>query len=478
MFKGPAHNRGWLAKSKVDWGPFGLAGALPPLHCMAAVSSFPALSRRRVVITGLGAVTPVGLTAPATWAALLAGKSGIGRITRFDASNCPVQIAGEVRDFNPTAPLPAPLHPWGREAEPLLAAVNPKDVKKLGRFSHLGLAAGVEAYADSGLDTNRATLSPERLGIEMGVGLGGLPEIVAMHEVWREGGYRKISPFFILQTAPNILSGQLAILLNFRGPNLCISSACATSGHALGESLSAIRRGDADVMIAGGAEAVITPIAVGAFAQMRALSTRNDAPERASRPFDADRDGFVVGEGAVAFVLEEREHAKRRGARIYAELLGYGATADAHHLSMLAPEAEGSRRAMHNALRDAGVAAEQVGYVSAHATSTPGGDTEEAAAIAALFGGIRDSLHVSAVKSMTGHLFGAAGALGAFAATLSIAKGSIPPTANLENVDPACAATGLNFTPRVAVAKPVEYALVNSFGFGGTNASLVVGRDA
>jgi 3-oxoacyl-[acyl-carrier-protein] synthase II len=426
----------------------------------------------------LGAVTPVGLTAPATWAALLAGKSGIGRITRFDASKCTAQIAGEVKDFNPTAPLPAPLYPLGRESEPLTAAVSPKDAKKLGRFSHFGLAAGVEAYADSGLDGQRGTLAPERLGIELGVGLGGLPEIVAMHDIWREGGFRKISPFFILQTAPNILSGQLAILLNFRGPNLCVSSACATSGHSLGESLSAIRRGDADVMIAGGAEAVITPIAVGAFAQMRALSTRNDAPEKASRPFDSDRDGFVLAEGAVAFVLEEREHAKRRGARIYAELLGYGATADAHHLSMLAPEAEGSRRAMQNALRDGGVEPEQIGYVAAHATSTPGGDAEEAVAIGAIFGSIRDRLHVSAVKSMTGHLLGAAGALGTFAATLAIAKGAIPPTANLDNLDPACAASGLNFTPLLSVAKQVDYAIVNSFGFGGTNASLVVGRDS
>lgn len=437
-----------------------------------------ALAKRRTVITGLGAVTPVGLTAPSTWAALLSGKSGIGRITRFDASKCTAQIAGEVNGFNPTAPLSSPLHPWGKESEPLTAAVSPKDAKKLGRFSHLGLAAGVEAYADSGLDGVRNDLPAERLGIELGVGLGGLPEIVAMHDIWREGGFRKISPFFILQTAPNILSGQLAILLNFRGPNLCVSSACATSGHALGESFSAIRRGDADVMIAGGAEAVITPIAVGAFAQMRALSTRNDAPEIASRPFDSDRDGFVLAEGAVAFVLEEREHAKRRGARIYAELLGYGATADAHHLSMLAPEAEGSRRAMQNSLHDAGVAPEQIGYVAAHATSTPGGDAQEAIAIGAIFGSIRDSLHVSAVKSMTGHLLGAAGALGAFAATLAISDGSIPPTANLDNIDPACAASGLNFTPRVSVKKPVEYAIVNSFGFGGTNASLVFGRDS
>jgi 3-oxoacyl-[acyl-carrier-protein] synthase II len=255
------------------------------------------------------------------------------------------------------------------------------------------------------------------------------------------------------------------------------ASACATSGHTLGESARAIRRGDADVMIAGGAEAVITPVAVGAFAQMKALSTRNDAPERASRPYDADRDGFVIGEGAVVFVLEEMEHARARGARIYAELLGYGATADAHHLSSLAPEAEGSRRSMQLALKDSGIDAGGIGYVSAHATSTPGGDGEEAAAIAAVFGGSGEGrLHVSAVKSMTGHLLGAAGALGALAAVLAIYTGSIAPTINLENLDPACAALGLDFTAGAAVRKAVDASLANSFGFGGTNASLVFGR--
>jgi 3-oxoacyl-[acyl-carrier-protein] synthase II len=319
-------------------------------------------------------------------------------------------------------------------------------------------------------------VAPERIGVSLGVGLGGLPEIVATHETWRLGGFRKISPFFILQAAPNILAGQLAIVLNCRGSNMSIASACATSGHSLGESARAIRCGDADVILAGGAEAVITQVAVGAFAQMKALSTRNDDPEKASRPYDVGRDGFVIGEGAVVFVLEEMEHARRRGARIYAELLGYGATADAHHLSSLAPEAEGSRRSMQLALDNAGIAAGRVGYVSAHATSTPGGDGEEAAAIAAVFGGSRDTLHVSAVKSMTGHLLGAAGALGALAAVLAIYKGVVPPTINLDNLDPACAALGLNFTPRTAVTKKVDAALANSFGFGGTNASLVFGR--
>ena len=333
----------------------------------------------------------------------------------------------------------------------------------------------MEAYIDSGLDSRRADVPSERIGVNLGVGLGGLPEIVAMHDIWRAGGFRKISPFFILQSAPNILAGQVAILLNCRGPNMSIASACATSGHTLGESARAIRRGDADVMIAGGSEAVITQVAVGAFAQMKALSTRNEEPQRASRPYDADRDGFVIGEGAVVFVLEEMEGARRRGARIYAELAGYGATADAHHLSSLAPEAEGSRRSMQLALADAGLEASRVDYVSAHATSTPGGDGEEAAAIKSVFASAR-GLNVSAVKSMTGHLLGAAGALGALAAVLAIEKGVVPPTINLESVDPACAALGLDFTPGTAVRRQVGASLANSFGFGGTNASLVFRR--
>ena len=379
--------------------------------------------------------------------------------------------------YDPTAVTGRPVHPRGIGTDPVLAPLSPKEVRKLGRFTHLGMGAGLEAYIDSGLDAHRSSLPPERIGVNLGVGLGGLPEIVATHEVWRLGGFRKISPFFILQSAPNILAGQMAILLNCRGPNMSIASACATSGHALGESARAIHRGDADVMIAGGAEAVITQVAVGAFAQMKALSTRNDAPQKASRPYDTDRDGFVIGEGAVVFILEEMEHAKRRGARIYAELSGYGATADAYHLSSLAPEAEGSRRSMQLALDDAGMAApERVGYVSAHATSTPGGDGEEAAAIAAVFSASRGSLHVSAVKSMTGHLLGAAGALGALAAVLAIDTGKIPPTLNLETLDPACAALGLNFTANTAVEKRVDAALANSFGFGGTNASLVFAR--
>lgn len=436
----------------------------------------PSAPSRRVVITGVGAVTPCGNSAPATWAALIAGRSGIGRITRFDATGCTAQIAGEVRDFDPARLLPAPLHPRGPQGDPLTQAMTLKDVKKFGRFTHLGTAAAVEAYADSGLDAHRATLPAERMGVNLGVGLGGLPEMEAMHTTWQTGGFRKISPFFIIQIAPNLLAGQVSLLLDLRGSNMSVASACATSGHALGEAAAAIIRDDADVMISGGAESTITPLAVGAFAQMRALSTRNDAPEKASRPYDNDRDGFVLSEGSVVFVLEELEHARRRGARIYAELKGYGASADAFHLSSLAPGAEGSARSMKQALARAGLTPGDIDYVSAHATSTPGGDGEEATAIATVFAENKARLHVSGVKSMTGHLLGGAGAMGAFAAVLAIRDGVIPPTINLENIDPVCANLGLNFTPNEAVRKPVRAALANSFGFGGTNASLVVAQ--
>jgi 3-oxoacyl-[acyl-carrier-protein] synthase II len=432
--------------------------------------------RRRVAITGVGAVTPLGNSAPENWAAMIAGRSGLGRITRFDPTGCNAQIAGEVKNYDPTRPLSAPLHPRGPGSDPVTQGLTPKDVKKFGRFTHLGVGAAVEAYADSGLDAHRASLSAERFGVNLGVGLGGLPEMEAMHDTWKAGGYRKISPFFIIQIAPNLLAGQVSLLLDCRGQNMSVASACATSGHALGEAAAAIVRGDADVMLAGGAESTVTPLAIGAFAQMRALSTRNDAPEKASRPYDRDRDGFVLAEGAVVFLLEELEHAQNRGAKIYAELCGYGATADAFHLSSLAPGAEGSARAMKAALQRAGLAPNQIDYVSAHATSTPGGDGEEAAAIATVFADNKANLNVSGVKSMTGHLLGGAGAMGLFAAVMAIRESVIPPTINLENIDPECEATGLNFTPNVAVKKEVRAALANSFGFGGTNASLVVAR--
>jgi 3-oxoacyl-[acyl-carrier-protein] synthase II len=433
-------------------------------------------SSRRVVITGVGAVTPCGNTAAETWASLVGGRSGIGRITRFDAAGCTAQIAGEVRNFDPARMLPAPLRPRGAAGELLAKALTLKEVKKFGRFTHLGVGAAVEAYADSGLDAHRASLPPERMGVNVGVGLGGLPEMEAMHDTWKAGGFRKISPFFIIQISPNMLAGQISLLLDFRGSNMSVASACATSGHALGEAAASIVRNDADVMLAGGAESTVTPLAIGAFAQMRALSTRNDAPEKASRPYDRDRDGFVLSEGSVVFVLEEREHALRRGARIYAELRGYGASADAYHLSSLAPGAEGSARAMRAALARASLAPTEIDYVSAHATSTPGGDGEEATAIAEVFAEAKASLNVSGVKSMTGHLLGAAGAMGAFAAVLAVHHGIVPPTINLENMDPVCTELGLNVTPNLAVRRPVRAALSNSFGFGGTNASIVVAR--
>jgi 3-oxoacyl-[acyl-carrier-protein] synthase II len=444
---------------------------LPPLAPPPAT-----MPRRRVVITGLGAVTPAGLTAPDTWASLVAGKSGIGAITRFDATLCSARIAGEVRGFDPTRALAQPLHPRGPGGEAVTAPFLPKEVKKFGRFTHLGVTATVEAYADSGLDAHRSQISAERIGVNLGVGIGGLPEIEAMQEVLRTGGFRKISPFFIIQIAPNLLAGQASLLLNLRGPNMAIASACATSGHAIGEAAAAIARGDADVMIAGGAESAVTGLAVGAFAQMRALSTRNDAPERASRPYDNDRDGFVLSEGAVAMVLEEREQALRRGARIYAELRGYGATADAYHLSSLAEGGEGSQRSMRRALETGGLSPGDVDFVSAHATATPGGDGEEAAAIASVFSGYLDNVIVSGVKSMVGHLRGGAGAMGLFAAVMAIRDGVIPPTINLDNPDPKIAALGLRIAANAAVRRPVRAAVANSFGFGGTNASLLVSR--
>jgi len=440
------------------------------------MNPIPTSSAHRVVITGIGAVTPCGNTAADTWASLIAGRSGLGRITRFDPTGCTAHIAGEVKNFDPARALPAVLHPRGPAGEPLAQALTLKDVKKFGRFTHLGASAAVEAYADSGLDAHRASFDSDRMGVNLGVGLGGLPEMEAMHDTWKAGGYRKISPFFIIQIAPNLLAGQVSLLLDFRGPNMSVASACATSGHAIGEAAAAIARGDADVMVAGGAESTVTPLAIGAFAQMRALSTRNDAPEQASRPYDQDRDGFVLAEGSVAFILEDYDLAVRRGARIYAEVRGYGASADAYHLSSLAPGAEGSARAMSAALKRSGLAATDIDYVSAHATSTPGGDGEEAAAIATVFAENKANLHVSGVKSMTGHLLGGAGAMGLFAGVMAIRDGVVPPTINLANLDPVCAATGLNFTPNTAVRKPVRAALANSFGFGGTNASLVVSR--
>jgi 3-oxoacyl-[acyl-carrier-protein] synthase II len=349
-------------------------------------------------------------------------------------------------------------------------------MRRVGRFVHLSLAASLEAYGDSGLDAIRSKISPDRIGANIGVGMGGLPEIEDVHNDMLAKGYRRITPFFIPQVIPNMAAGQLSILLNLQGPNLCNVTACTSSAHSIGESFRQIQRGDAEVMITGGAEAVIGRLAMGGFASMRALSTRNDAPTKASRPFDVERDGFVMGEGAATLVLEEYEHAKKRGAKIYGEIIGYGLSGDAYHMTSPAPEGEGGRRAMAMAVKDAKINPDNVGYINAHGTSTPAGDVEEARAISRVFPNGPKHLHVSSTKSMTGHLLGAAGAIEAMFSLLAIRDGRIPPTTNLDQLDPGCAELGLDFTANRTVEKRISMALSNSFGFGGTNASLIFAR--
>ena len=432
-------------------------------------------TQRRVVITGIGAVTPLGLNARETWRNALEGKPGIGKISLFDTTDCPVKIAAEVKNFDVTAPV-GPFYPRATatdRGEPVTLAANSKDARRVGRFVHLALAAGLEAYGDSGLDSIRPQINPQRLGINIGVGMGGLGEIEAVHDEFLAKGYRRITPFFIPQVIPNMASGQLSILLNLQGPNLCNVTACTSSAHSLGESFRQIQRGDADVMIAGGAEAVICKLGIGGFAAMRALSTLNDTPEKSSRPWDKDRDGFVMGEGAAILVLEEYEFAKKRGAKIYAEIVGYGLSGDAYHMTTPAPDGDGGRRAMEMAVRDAGISPDEVGYINAHGTSTPAGDVEEARAIRNVFPNGPKHLHVSSTKSMTGHLLGAAGGIEAIFSALALRDGRIPPTINLESLDPEAEALGLDFTANHAVEKKINYALSNSFGFGGTNASLL-----
>jgi 3-oxoacyl-[acyl-carrier-protein] synthase II len=435
-------------------------------------------TKRRVVVTGMGAVTPLGLNATETWKNALEGKPGIHRISHFDTTDCPVTIAGEVKGFEISRPM-GPFFPRAQAGAPgdaLTMAGNSKDARRVGRFVHLSLVAGLEAYGDSGLDAHRSKIDPERLGVNIGAGMGGLPEIEAVHDEFLAKGYRRVTPFFIPQAIPNMASGQLSILLNLQGPNLCNVTACTSSAHSLGESFRHIQRGDADVMIAGGAEAVICKLGIAGFAAMRALSSRNETPESASRPWDRDRDGFVMGEGAAVLVLEEYEFARARGARIYGEILGYGLSGDAYHMTTPAPEGEGGRRAMSLALKDSGLNPEQVGYINAHGTSTPAGDVEEARAIRKVFPEGPKHLNVSSTKSMTGHLLGAAGALESMFSILAIQEGRIPPTINIENLDPACQELGLDFTANRAVEKKVNYSLSNSFGFGGTNASLIFGK--
>lgn len=406
---------------------------------------------RRVVVTGMGALSPVGLDVETNWASLLSGRSGIRRITAFDATGYSSQIAGEV-DFEASKYLPV------------------KDLKKMDRFIQLALVAGDEAIRHSGLDLTKIDL--ERFGANVGVGIGGLPEISATHKDLLEKGPRRISPFFIPAVISNLAAGQLSLKYGLKGPNLCVTSACSSSAHAVGEAMRTIQMGDVDLMLAGGAEAAICELGVGGFCAMRALSQRNDAPEAASRPFDKDRDGFVIGEGAAVLVLEELEHAKKRGAHIIAEVVGYGANADAFHMTQPAPEGEGAARCMRLALKSGKIAPEAVDYINAHGTSTPLGDAQETQAVKSVFGDHAKKLAVSSTKSMTGHLLGAAGALEAVYTCLALQNQVAPPTKNLDNPSPDC---DLNYVPHEPQQRRIRYAMSNSFGFGGTNASLLLG---
>ncbi len=412
------------------------------------------MSRRRVVITGLGLVSPVGVGVEESWRAIVGGKSGIGPITLFDASSFPVRIAGEVKGF---------------DAEKYM---DKKEVRRNDRFIHFALAAAGMALEDGGIDVGKE--DPERFGAIVGSGMGGLGELEDTHRTYVERGVRKIGPFFIPSIIINLAPGQIALRWGLKGPNFSPVSACATGNHAIGDAMMYIERGMADLMLAGGAEATITHLGIGGFCAARALSERNDAPEKASRPFDKGRDGFVAAEGAGILVLEEYEHARERGARIYAELAGYGATCDAYHITAPAPESEGGQRAMRLALKDAGLAPEQVGYVNTHGTSTPLGDVGECQAIKKVFGDYaRKGLCVSSTKSMTGHMLGAAGGAESVFSVLALQRGVLPPTINVDDQDPEC---DLDVIPNAAREKRVDAVISNSFGFGGTNAVVAFRR--
>ena len=405
---------------------------------------------KRIVVTGVGAVTPVGLDARTSFENIVKGKSGIGYITKFDASNFRVRIAGEVKDFNPDRYVPK------------------KDVKKYDLFSLYAIAATKEALDDAGIETEKE--DKERIGVSVGSGIGGLPTIEKYKEICLEKGEKSISPFFIPLAVINMASCDIAIMYGFKGPNFSDVTACATGAHSIGLAMRAIQYGDADIMIAGGTESAICPLAIGGFSSMRALSTRNDEPEAASRPFDRDRDGFIVSEGAGVVILEEYEHAKRRGAGIYAELCGFGMSCDAYHITAPDPDGEGASLAMENALKDAHCNLEDVDYINAHGTSTHYNDIVETRAIKKLFKEHAYKLCVSSNKSQIGHLLGAAGGVEAVFTVLTVKNGIVPPTINLEHPDPEC---DLNYVPNVAQEKEINVAISNSFGFGGTNAVLV-----
>ncbi len=411
------------------------------------------IEKKRVVITGMGLVTPIGIGVDETWSAALNGKSGIGPITQFDASAFPVRIAGEVKGFDAANYIEA------------------KEIKKMDRFIHLAVASATMAIDDSGFRITGE--NAERVGVVIGSGMGGLPAIEHYHKAYLEKGYKRISPFFIPMLIINMASGNVSIKFGAKGPSSCPVTACATGSHSIGDAFRIIQRGEADAMIAGGTESCITALGVGGFAVMKALSTRNDKPEKASRPFDSDRDGFVMGEGAGIVFLESLDSALSRKAKIYAEVAGYGMSSDAYHITTPAPEGEGAARCMKAALKDAALGPEKIDYINAHGTSTKYGDELETTAIKTVFGEHAYKLCVSSTKSMVGHLLGAAGGVEAILSVLSIYHGKVPPTINLDNPDPEC---DLDYVPKTAKQVDVTYALSNSFGFGGTNACLIFGK--
>jgi 3-oxoacyl-[acyl-carrier-protein] synthase II len=410
--------------------------------------------RRRVVVTGFGCLTPVGNDVATTWRALLAGKSGAGPITKFDATTFPVRFAAELKGFDP------------------VVFMDRKEAKRADAYTQYAVAAAVQAMQDAGFAEGNG-YDPERTGVIIGSGIGGLRSFEEQHDVYKERGPSKISPFFIPMFIADIAAGIVSMRFNAKGPNYATVSACATSAHAIGDAFRTIQYGDADIILSGGAEATVTPMAIGGFANMKALSERNDSPATASRPFDATRDGFVMGEGSGVVVLEELEHAKKRGARIYAEVVGYGATGDAYHLTAPAPDGEGAQRAMRRAMQDAGLGPADVQYINAHGTSTPANDLNETKAIKAVFGDQARQLNVSSTKSATGHMLGAAGAVEFIFSALAVREGRIPPTINYQTPDPDC---DLNYTPNQAASRDMTAALSNSFGFGGHNVTLAVRR--
>jgi 3-oxoacyl-[acyl-carrier-protein] synthase II len=412
------------------------------------------LARRRVVITGLGLVSPVGNTVEEGWQNILAGRSGIAHVTKFDTAAFPVQIAGEVRNFDITSYISA------------------KDARRMDTFIHYGMAAGIQAVRDAGLDKeNVADL--ERVGVAIGSGIGGLPLIEATKEEYMAGGLRKVSPFFVPGSIINMISGNLSIMYGFKGPNIALVTACTTGTHSVGEAARIIEYGDADIMVAGGAESTVSPLGMGGFCAARALSTRNDDPTTASRPWDKDRDGFVLGEGAGCMVLEEYEHAKARGAKIYAEVAGYGMSADAYHMTQPAESGDGARRCMVAALKNAGLSPSDIQYVNAHGTSTPLGDVAETMAVKGAFGDVVKNVVVNSTKSMTGHLLGAAGGIEAVFTALAIHHQISPPTINIFNQDERC---DLDYCANKARPMKIDAALSNSFGFGGTNGTVAFKR--